>query len=167
MFKKVVWATDGSGAADEALPVAKKITAEAHGELVIVHCVELTVPGKASGRLPVYANEDELRTKVAQQAEQLTAEGVPARVRVTSSSVGDAAQVIAETAREEGAEVIVVGTRGRGPLAGLLLGSVTQRLLHVAPCPVLAVPTRHTGHEHSVQGEAEAGADGGVTALTH
>ncbi len=36
--------------------------------------------------------------------------------------------------------MIVVGTRGRSPLAGLLAGSVAQRLLHVAPCPVLAVP---------------------------
>jgi nucleotide-binding universal stress UspA family protein len=39
--------------------------------------------------------------------------------------------------------VIVVGTRGRTPLAGLVLGGVTQRLLHIAPCPVLAVPPEH------------------------
>jgi nucleotide-binding universal stress UspA family protein len=39
-----------------------------------------------------------------------------------------------------GADVVVVGTRGHTAIGGLLLGSVTQRLLHVAPCPVLAVP---------------------------
>ncbi len=167
MFKKVMWATDGSESADEALPVARKITAESHGELVIVHCVELTMPGKASGRLPVYANEDELKAKVKQQAEQLTAEGLTTRVLVTSASVGDAAQVIAETAQREGAEVIVVGTRGRGPLAGLLLGSVTQRLLHVAPCPVLAVPTRNISHEPGVRAETQAGAGSDAPALTH
>jgi nucleotide-binding universal stress UspA family protein len=48
--------------------------------------------------------------------------------------------VIAELARRSQADMIVMGTRGRGQVAGLLLGSVTQRLLHLAPCPVLAVP---------------------------
>jgi nucleotide-binding universal stress UspA family protein len=46
----------------------------------------------------------------------------------------------AEIARAVGADVIVVGIRGHTQLAGLLLGSITQRLLHVAPCPVLAIP---------------------------
>ena len=48
--------------------------------------------------------------------------------------------MIADAAREVDADVIVVGTRGHAPIAGLLLGSVTQRLLHIAPCPVLSVP---------------------------
>ena len=39
----------------------------------------------------------------------------------------------------------MVGTRGHTPLGGMLLGSVTQRLLHIAPCPVLAVPANGAG----------------------
>lgn len=146
MFKKVVWATDGSEAADRALRVAKQIAVEGGGEVLAVHCVELTLPGKGGGRFSVYANEDELEEKIQRQLEELSANGVRTRIIMTRASVGEAAHVIADAARDEGGEVIVVGTRGHGPLAGALLGSVTQRLLHFAPCPVLAVPSRNGEH---------------------
>jgi nucleotide-binding universal stress UspA family protein len=50
------------------------------------------------------------------------------------------AQSIANLATEVGADMIVVGTRGHSPVGGVFAGSVAQRLLQVAPCPVLAVP---------------------------
>lgn len=145
MFKKVVWATDGSDAADEALDVAERMASEAGGELLAVHCVEMTLPGKGGGRFPVFADEEEMEQKILQQVNELSSRGVRATMRVTRTDAGHAAQAIAEVARDQAGEVIVVGTRGRGPMAGLFLGSVTQRLLHAAPCPVLAVPTRN-GH---------------------
>jgi nucleotide-binding universal stress UspA family protein len=57
----------------------------------------------------------------------------------------NAAHAIADVAAEAEGDVIVVGTRGHTAFSGLLLGSVTQRLLHIAPCPVLAVPNRSLG----------------------
>jgi nucleotide-binding universal stress UspA family protein len=47
MFKSVIWATDGSAAADEALVVATQMAGEAGGKILAIHVVELTMPGKA------------------------------------------------------------------------------------------------------------------------
>ena len=68
--------------------------------------------------------------------------GVDATLRVVHGTNIDPADLIAGVAKDVDADVIVVGTRGHGRVAGMLLGSVTQRLLHVAPCPVLAVPAK-------------------------
>jgi nucleotide-binding universal stress UspA family protein len=140
MFKKVVWATDGSPAADEALAVARQLAADGGGELVAVHCVELTLPGKAVGLYPIHADEETLRAKIEQQVAEVSSAGLPATLQTTRASVGKAAQAIAEIAREQHGDVIVVGTRGHTAMGGLVLGSVTQRLLHIGGFPVLAVP---------------------------
>ena len=146
MYKKVIWATDGSEAADHALPHAKAIAAEAGAPLVVVYCEEFTLPGKGGGSMPVHANEEEVQAKVERQVAELSTDGVKASLQSTRSQVGGAAHAIADVAAAEQADLIVVGTRGRTALAGLLLGSVTQRLLHIASCPVLAVPARdHAG----------------------
>jgi nucleotide-binding universal stress UspA family protein len=54
---------------------------------------------------------------------------------------GDAAREILHTAREIGADVIVLGTHGRAGVGRLLMGSVAEAVLRKAPCPVLAVKT--------------------------
>ena len=63
-------------------------------------------------------------------------------LRIATGAAPGAAHMIADIARELGADVIVVGTRGHTAIGGLLLGSVTQRLLHIATCPVLAIPAK-------------------------
>jgi nucleotide-binding universal stress UspA family protein len=141
MFKKVMWATDGSEAADRALPLAKELAAESGGELLVVHCEEVTAPYRTGGAYPAQADEEELKAKIERQVAELSNDGVSAVLETMRTPVGGAAHAIADTATDGGAEVIVVGTRGHTPLRGLLLGSVTQRLLHIAPCPVLVVPT--------------------------
>jgi nucleotide-binding universal stress UspA family protein len=57
---------------------------------------------------------------------------------------GDVAEKISEVARDVEAAYIVVGTRGRGGLARLILGDTTQSILQRTPCPVIVVPLRDT-----------------------
>ena len=140
MFETIVWATDGSGAADRALPIAKELAEQSHGELVVVHVKELMI-GRAAG-YPVFADDEEIEARIREQFAELKQAGLDARLEVVTEAGSQPAHAIADLAEAAGADVIVVGTRGHGPVAGLLLGSVTQRLLHIAHCPVLAIPDR-------------------------
>jgi nucleotide-binding universal stress UspA family protein len=139
MFKTVIWATDGSEAADQALPFAKDLVRGASRQLVVLHNKERLVGGRTAG-FPLYADEDEREAKICDQVDEACAEGLDATFRLTSGFAGHSGDTISNAARELDADVIVVGTRGHGPVMGALVGSVTQRLLHTAPCPVLAVP---------------------------
>ena len=59
-----------------------------------------------------------------------------------------AAEAIVEYAKEYNVDIIVMGTHGRGGFAHLLMGSVAERVVRTAPCPVLTV--RHPEHEFIV-----------------
>jgi nucleotide-binding universal stress UspA family protein len=138
MFKTIVWATDGSESANAALPYARGLVAD-DGRIVAVHCKELFEWGRVAGQ-PVLADEDELETEIRRQLAELRDDGEEIELEIVPGAAGHAAQVVADEARALGADIIVVGTRGHSPIAGVLVGSVTQRLLHLATCPVLAVP---------------------------
>ncbi|MEO8966612.1 MAG: universal stress protein [Solirubrobacteraceae bacterium] len=139
MFKKIVWATDGSENADRACVVAKSLASEEAAALTIVHVVQkIATSGDAA--LGWYADEEQVEAKVNQIASDFAEQGLNASVQFVKHVGPQPAHEIADLAREIGADLIVVGARGHGAIVGLLLGSVTQRLLHVAPCPVLVVP---------------------------
>jgi nucleotide-binding universal stress UspA family protein len=139
MFTTIIWATDGSETADGALPFARALAELEGGRLIAVHGKEVFVGGRATG-VPVLADEDELEVKIDRQVQELRSVGVDATFKLISGMSTHAAQMLADVARELDADAIVVGTRGHGPLTGAVVGSVTQRLLHLAPCPVLAIP---------------------------
>jgi nucleotide-binding universal stress UspA family protein len=139
MYQTVIWATDGSEAADVALTEALHLT-EPTGKLVAVHCDQRITGGRAGG-MSFLADEQDLRAKIKAQVEQVRAEGRNAELVVRSTHAAPA-QVIAALAEELHADAIVCGTRGLGAFSGALLGSVAQRLPHVAPCTVVTVPER-------------------------
>ena len=137
MFKTIVLALDGSEGSRRAIPLAVELAKRDNGKLVIVH-VEEDIVGKGGG--PIQATEDEIQAEIQRQAEELSAQGIDTSVHMRSVMLGGPAHVIEDIATEANADLIVAGTRGHSPVAGLLLGSVTQRLLHIARRPVLAVP---------------------------
>ncbi|HEX8856158.1 MAG TPA: universal stress protein [Thermoleophilaceae bacterium] len=137
MFKKVVWATDGSESADRALPHIRSMATEGT-EVVVLHVDEFVAAPKSGFEL--HADEEDIQSKIKAQVADLKESGANATLRVVDTRASGAAHAIAEEAAAVGADLVVTGTRGHTPLQGLVLGSVTQRILHIAPCPVLVVP---------------------------
>jgi nucleotide-binding universal stress UspA family protein len=81
-----------------------------------------------------YQDEGKVALRSARKAAQ--ASGVPFAVHI---AVGDEPECIARYAKEHGCELIVMGTRGMNTLENMLLGSVSTRVVHLAPVPVLLV----------------------------
>lgn len=141
MYKTVIWATDGSDGADAALVEARRLV-DPRGRIVAAHC-DQRLNGRAAA-YPVLADEDDRRSKIREQVAQLVREGFDSDL-VVRRTHEQPAEAIAAVAREADAEVIVCGTRGHRAFAGAFLGSFTQHLLPIAPCPVLAVPEDRVG----------------------
>jgi nucleotide-binding universal stress UspA family protein len=139
MYETVIWATDGSDGADAALDEALRLTSLSGGHLVAIHS-DQRLNGRAGG-WPALADEDDLRLKIRRQVEELKKDGVDIDL-VIRPSHREAADTVAAVAAALDADAIVCGTRGVSAFAGAFLGSFTQRLLHIAPCPVLAVGPR-------------------------
>ena len=143
---QILVATDGSESAARAVEAAAKQAKALNARLVIVHVV--CVDNLPLAELKDYAlREHENLTDVlyAFAEEKLAeakkrAEALGATDVETSAPFGDVAETLIEAARERRADMIFVGRRGRGRLSGLLLGSVSQKIVSVAPCPVVVVP---------------------------
>ena len=137
MFKTIVLALDGSEESRQAVPLAAELARQNDGRIVVAH-VQEDVVGKGGG--PIVATEDEIQAEIRKQAEELSADGIETSVEMREIMLGGPAHAIVEIADAANADLIVTGTRGHSAIAGLLLGSVTQRLLHIARCPVLVAP---------------------------
>jgi nucleotide-binding universal stress UspA family protein len=137
MFEKVVVAVDGSESADRAVMVAAELAEAQNGEIVVVHVAPLVVVGWA---VAIEAENPEEASGLADEAVRTMKDrGISARPEVRTAARGLIAREILAVAEAEGAGVIVMGSRGLGDVTGLLLGSITHRVLHLAHIPVLVV----------------------------
>ena len=141
MFRTIIFATDGSAAADRVLLYTEHLARKEGAQVVVVHAFEMPqVYEWADGHKDLEAQFNQVAEEVAEDAvSELQREGVQAIADVRQ---GPAPQAILDAARAHKADLIVMGSRvkDRDNVAEMLLGSVSAYVLRFAPCPVLAVP---------------------------
>jgi nucleotide-binding universal stress UspA family protein len=140
MNRSIVCGVDGTQAARWAARVAGDLARDLDRTLVLVHVAE---------EAPTFPYGDsrlrELRRRgVVDRATPMlerTAAEVPDVTTEISVVFGDPAEALMMAALEADAGLLVVGSRGRGPIASMVMGSVSARLASTAPCPVVVVPS--------------------------
>ena len=138
MYERILVAVDHSEVSGRALEAARGLASLSHGEVRVLHLREREAMGR-TGLLTSTESSDEATTAVTDAVNQLTQAGIKAHAVVRDTLFGYAAREIVSDAAGLGADVIVMGTRGRGDLAGLVLGSTAHKVIHLADRPVLVV----------------------------
>lgn len=137
-FKKILIAVDDSEFSARAAEVGIELAKPLKAKIAFVHVFNPAEPPGSTWSVPA----DSLMEMSEREAKRLLAKF---RERTTSRSAPDfletgaPAKKIIAAAKKWSADLIVMGSHGRGKIGGLLLGSVSQGVLHHAPCPVLIV----------------------------
>lgn len=124
-FHRILLGYDGSADSEKAAALAITMAKEFGSTIVVCH---------ASGHMPLTSRPNEVRKLVTPLVERLTKLGI-----TTNTAMPDSvpAQGILDAADEHHADLIILGSRGRGTFANLLLGSTADRVLHYAKIPVM------------------------------
>lgn len=137
MFHRILVAFDGSLPSQAAFRWALDLAQQLGSELLVVSVVRLAEPGN---RVELEALVEEGERHFAEEHRKLallaSERGVLCHAEV---DVGPPAEHVMHVAETAGADLIVVGRRGRNTFERLLLGSVSERILRHAHCPVLVV----------------------------
>jgi nucleotide-binding universal stress UspA family protein len=149
-LKKILVATDFGEASDVALAYGRELAAPFGATLHVLHVAQdiyINAFGAENYAAMAPQLQGDLEEGARKQLDELLVDsdrsGPPTtRAVLTSSSPAFA---IVDYANDNGIDLIVMGTHGRGALAHLVMGSVAERVVRLAPCPVLTV--RHPEHD--------------------
>ncbi len=148
-MKRILVPVDFSEGASEALELAEDLAARYEASITIIHVHELLANLMPSGPLPVsvmetwVAESNKLLDKTKAKALELGAREVD-----TVFIQGTPFAEIVRFSREKAYDLIVMGTHGRAGLKHALIGSVAEKVVRKAPCPVLTVRLKDAKFEH-------------------
>lgn len=137
-IQKVLVPTDFSKHSEKAVRYGTELAEKFGADLHLLHAVELTpiIYGEGGG---YRENVSELETAAVKKLDEVRVENSD-EVQVFRKVITGAPFVeIVRYARDETIDLIVVGTHGRGAIAHMLLGSVAEKVVRQAPCPVLVM----------------------------
>ena len=137
MYERVLVAVDRSEVAQRAIAAARDLALLSKGEVWVLHLREREVIDRM-GLVPSESGS-EAESPVSAAVEALTKAGVTAHGEVRDTIFGHAAREILDDAKEHDVGVIVMGSRGRGDLTGLVLGSTAHKVIHLTDRPVMVV----------------------------
>jgi nucleotide-binding universal stress UspA family protein len=137
-MKTILLAVDGSAPSERAVETAIELAPCVGAEVVVLHVRETEAVAWTVQSVEL-TTIDEATNLVDDVVRTLKNAGVDARGEVADAMHGGAAREILRFARAEDAGMIVMGSRGLSDLAGLVMGSVTHKVLHLADRPVLVV----------------------------
>ncbi len=149
-IKNILVATDFSEPSDAALAYGRELAGRFNGTLHVLHVAQniyITTFG-AETYAPIAPElQAEAENSARARLEQLviSSDGSGPRTTPVVMTSASPAFAIIDYATEHHIDLIVMGTHGRGALAHLLMGSVAEKVVRLAPCPVLTV--RHPEHE--------------------
>jgi nucleotide-binding universal stress UspA family protein len=146
-MKNILVATDFGEAADNALVYGRELAQRFDATLHVLHVAE-NVYISAFGAETYASFAPDLQRELEEAAHKRLAEAIidsdgsgPRTVPVVMTSSSPAFAII-DYAREHGIDLIIMGTHGRGALGHVLMGNVAERVVRLAPCPVLTIRQR-------------------------
>ena len=141
--RRIVCASDFSSASRKAVATAITMAKTNRAALILVHVVSPIVRLAPDQYVPSTTWEEiEIGTRAwaEEQIDKLAARAMKAGIRAAALLVeGEAAEEIVRVARSKRADLLVLGTNGRTGLSKFFLGSVAERVVATAPCPVVTV----------------------------
>jgi universal stress protein A len=145
-FRRILHPSDFSPASGPAFARALEMAKLNRAELLIVHVLTPAATMMGDGYISpqVYDQlQRSIQTAAQRRIEALVRRARKAGLRVRTQLIeGSPSEAIVRAARAKRADLIAMGTHGRGGVAKLFLGSVAERVVGTAPCPVLTVRGR-------------------------